>query len=122
MNVSRFQLSLNHEDPDVIKQGLNEFQKQVTQELVEDTDHPNSYGYHGRQLFSPDYGTSDAIDTLYQSFASFLNPVALVLPISCLLSAYLQASPLVDELFVLWSLPDRDSVHLYLLLNSKSEC
>ena len=109
MNVSRFQLSLNHEDVDVVKTGLDEFQNQVRKEL-HDLGPPDSYGYCGRQIFDPDYGSVDAIDALHNSFGTFLNPSIPALPPGCLLFKYLQASPQIDDLFVIWSLPDRDAV------------
>ena len=107
MNLSKFQLSLNHEDPAVVIRGLEEFQEHMIEERYTEGD---SFGYHGRQQFLPNYHSIESIEELYLSFSSFLHPNIKPLPEISLLSQYLQASPLIDDLFVLWNLPDRDSV------------
>ena len=48
MNLARFQISLNHNDPDVVAKGLEEFQRQALWDLTCSTDSSCRYGYHGR--------------------------------------------------------------------------
>lgn len=83
-------LSLNHDEPDVVMRGLAEFRQQVIVEnraLAE-------YGYHGRQC-----GEGISVDHV-------LLPE--VPPVSGLVAEYLHKSPQLEELFVLWDLPNRD--------------
>lgn len=87
MNVSRFQVCLNHDDPEIVKKGLDEF---VTH-ILQDHDAILTFGYNGRP---------PKLDSTYWSTAS---PV-----INGTLSSYMRSSPRCDELFVLWSLPTRD--------------
>lgn len=82
MNVARFNFALSHEDPDVVKQGLDAFRTQILQ------DHGAvlSFGYNGRE---GGFGGSSS-------------------PPMGLLATFLRSSPQLEELFVLWGLPGRD--------------
>lgn len=89
MNVARFQIALNHDDPDVVAKGLDDFRTQILHEhkAVE------LFGYNGRCVTS-------TIDRVIRPDLSF--------PIIGLLSSFLQSSPQLEELFILWGLPGRD--------------
>jgi hypothetical protein len=89
MNVSKFQLILNHEDPNVVSDGLKEFRDQI---LIEN-EAIITFGYCGQ------IATTKA-DDLFQNKEHKV--------IVGLLKAYLNASPQLEELFVLWSLPGHD--------------
>ncbi len=88
MNVFRFQLAINHEDPEVVISGLNEFRHQI---LV-DHEAIESFGYCGRSVANGEHTFSAQ------------EPFQVV----GLLSSFISASPQLEELFVLWSLPGRD--------------
>lgn len=91
MNLSRFQLALNHDDPAVVSNGLNEFKVHV---LVQH-DAASSIGYHGR-VCTKEVHANEIMHPL--------TPPA----IQGLLLEYVRKSPQVEELFVLWALPGRD--------------
>lgn len=111
-SLHRFVLSLSHNDPEVVRQGLMDFVEQV---MVEHH-HSCSFGYYGRQLVRRTAGDDDmqlqssSNDDSVQSllaYSSFIhpNPPSKLVGI---LHEYLERSPQVEELFVLWSLPGRD--------------
>jgi hypothetical protein len=83
MNIAKFQFILNHDDPDVVQKGLDEFQKKI---LV-DNQLNESFGYYG-------FSTCKTRNSRKA--------------ITGLLETYLQNSPQIEELFVLWNLPGRD--------------
>jgi hypothetical protein len=89
MKLARFQLALNHDDPKITIQGLQEFKDKILLEhnAIE------SFGYNGRSLSS------------YQKleFSSSSS-----LEIKGLLKEYLLSSPYLEELFILWKIPDRN--------------
>lgn len=89
MNVGRFQIALNHEDPEVVTKGLEDFRIQILHEhhAVE------LFGYNGR---SADVNTE-----------KLLRP-HLKFPIVGLLASFIQSSPQVEELFIIWGLPGRE--------------
>lgn len=93
MNVSRFQIALNHEDPNVIISGLKSFSDQILKEH----DAIYAFGYNGRSVNS--LLLSSATNILHPYYSKYDE-----MPIGLLLS-YLQSSPQIEELFVLWNLP-----------------
>jgi GTPase SAR1 family protein len=93
ITVARFQVALNHEDPDIVSKGLLEFEKKV----LEDNDCVESFGYNGRNANS---NISNAVDPHF--------PVQ----ITGVLSTFINSSPRLEELFVLWNLPGRDEYKL----------
>jgi hypothetical protein len=90
MNVARFQVALNHEDPEIVTRGLESFSNQVLYEH----DLLLSFGYHGR-----------CVSGKPSEYLSPPRPTVL----KGLLRAYLDSSSQLEELFVLWQLPERDS-------------
>ena len=96
MNVSRFQIALNHEDPNVIISGLKSFSHQILKEH----EALYAFGYNGRTINSLIF--SSASNILYP----YYNKVN-EMPCGLLLS-YLQSSPQIEELFILWNLPGYD--------------
>lgn len=88
LTVPRFQLALNHENPDIVIKGLEAFVERVVSEHGAGA----TFGYHGHNGGSVE-------KQLYPD-----HPAAVV----GLLGQYLQSSPQVEELFVLWNLPGRD--------------
>ena len=52
MNLARFQISLNHNDPDVVAKGLEEFQSQALWDLSCSADSSCRYGYYGRSCIN----------------------------------------------------------------------
>jgi hypothetical protein len=91
MNLGRFLLSVNHEDPAVVIRGISEFRQQI---LI-DHDALEVFGYNGRPCGDV-LAVSDLLSPLYPPSAVGV------------LSEYIQKSPQLEELFVLWSLPGRD--------------
>lgn len=91
MNLNRFQLALNHDDPNVVSTGLNEFKAQV----LTQHDALSSIGYHGRGCANN------------ATIEEIVHPVAAP-AIQGLLLEYVGKSPQIEELFVLWALPGRD--------------
>jgi hypothetical protein len=95
MNIAKFQFCINHVDPAIVKAGLEGFAHQVLQDhhaLAE-------FGYCGRsESYDPEeilYGSRDKYtQAKYQ--------------VRGLLATYLAASPKCEELFVLWSIPERN--------------
>jgi hypothetical protein len=86
MNLARFQLALNHDDPSIVVTGLKEFKDRI----IRDHDVLLSYGYNGR---------------------SFTEPGILIKQpqhITGLLKDYIHSSPQLEELFILWKLPGRE--------------
>ena len=86
MNLSRFQLALNHDDPVIVIKGLTLFREQI----LLDHGWKQTLGYCGVSLIS-------TIDR---------TPA-----IGNLLKSYLASSPQLEELFILWSLPGRGEVN-----------
>jgi hypothetical protein len=86
MNLARFQLALNHEDPEIATKGLNEFREKI---LV-DHNATVTFGYNGRPARAS-----------YDFFSEHPNEVV------GLLKDYIQSSPQVEELFILLQLPGR---------------
>ncbi len=92
LNVPRFQLSLNSDDPDIVKLGLRQFLHKILQEQNVE----NVFGYDGVEiLLGPNF-----YNTLHPKF-----PVTT----TGLLRAYCDASPQIEEFFVLWGLPNYGS-------------
>ena len=96
MNVSRFQIALNHEDPTVIISGLKSFSNQILKEH----DALYAFGYNGRSINSLLFSSSSNI--LYPYYSKINE-----LPVG-LLALYLKSSPQIEELFVLWNLQGYD--------------
>jgi hypothetical protein len=88
LTVPRFQLALNHENPDIVIKGLEAFVERVVVEHGAGA----SFGYHGRN-------EGPVEKQIYPE-----HPSAVV----GLLGQYLHSSPQIEELFVLWNLPGRD--------------
>lgn len=88
MNVLRLQVAFNHDDSTIVARGLSEFINQISV----DHDVTHNYGYNG---FSHDH-----LSRPYNYV-----PVEDVLD-SGILSLFLLSSPVLEELFVLWKLPD----------------
>ena len=86
MNLVRFQLALNHDDPSIVVTGLKEFKDRI----LGDHDAFLSFGYNGRSF--RDGGI------LTKQPASICG----------LLKDYIQSSPQLEELFILWNLPGRN--------------
>ena len=91
MNLGRFQLSLNHNDPSVVLLGLNEFKKQV----LADHNAVAHFGYNGR----PCSINTEITDVLHPQAPQSMTG---------LLLEYLTKSPQIEEMFVLWTLPGRE--------------
>jgi hypothetical protein len=91
MNISRFQLSLNHDDPSVVILGLKEFRLQV---LSDHKAHVH-FGYNGRNCLESD----NIVRVLHPDTPETITGV---------LHEYILKSPQIEELFVLWTLPNRD--------------
>jgi hypothetical protein len=91
MNLGRFLLAVNHEDPEVVIRGLAEFRKQV----LDDHGAHAEFGYNGRKC-GRDASIEDVLSPELRSSALGL------------LAEYVQKSPQLEELFVLWSVPSRD--------------
>ena len=87
--ATRVLFALNSDDPDIVAQGLEEFQRQI----AKDHHIELTYGYHGR-------GSS-------AQFLEVFRPQP-VTSIVGALAALIRASPQLEELFVLWGLPGRD--------------
>jgi hypothetical protein len=83
MNLSRLQVVLNHDDPNLVSVGLSELSKQILLEnnCIED------FGYMGRSL-------------QYSSINGSSNP-----EVKGLLSTYIKSSPQIEEFFLLWDMP-----------------
>jgi hypothetical protein len=90
LNVPRFQLALNSDDPDIVKLGLKQFLQQILQE----------------QSAEDRFGVDCIVQTLPSNFQGILYPKNEI-PITGLLRSYLDASPQIEEFFVLWDLPNR---------------
>ena len=91
LNVPRFQLALNSEEPDIVKLGLRQFLQQILNEHgIEETFGTNSIKYiEGEDIESILYPTTP-------------------LKVQGLLKDYLEASPQIEEFFILWDLPGRE--------------
>lgn len=109
MNVSRFQFALNHDEPAVVLQGLDEF----TQQILSDHKATESFGYYGRSSFA-DTKTSKEIASniagiLHPAqYQDAIQPFPQVQNICGVLLDYSLSSPQAEELFVLWRLPNRE--------------
>jgi hypothetical protein len=88
MNISRLQVVLNHNDPDIVLNGINEFTKQI---LLENNS-IESFGYNGRSC------------TTHFTLSS-QNAVE----VKGLLESYIKSSPQLEELFILWDMSGRES-------------
>ena len=89
MSVKRLHFALNNDDPDIVCKGLVEFESRILQEHESLVD----FGYNGRSAYcSVKY-------IVYPRFPSDTQGV---------LASYIQSSPHLEELFVLWDLPGRD--------------
>jgi hypothetical protein len=86
--VARFQLALNHENPEIVIQGIGAFKDRVLAEHGATL----TFGYNGRGI-----GSHEAA----------LCPVHPKGPVG-LLRQYIDSSPNLEEIFVLWHLPGRD--------------
>jgi len=91
MSLTKFQLCLNHESPGIVKTGLIEFSNQV----LKDHDLVGKFGCCGRAY-------SNITKELVTQTVSSTGPV------KGILQSYIQSSPRLDELFVLWQLSGRD--------------
>eukprot|EP01035_Chromulina_nebulosa_P024122 gene24122-31344_t len=109
MNLARFQICLNHNDPNIVAKGLEEFQRQALWDLTCSTDSSCKYGYYGVSCISELWKV--APETAMQNI---LHPILLAdSDTDGILVKYLAASPEVEELFVIWTLQNRD-LHLAL--------
>jgi hypothetical protein len=86
MKLGRFQLALNHDDPNFVIQGLNEF----TEKILFEHNAIESFGYYGRSLLP--YQTLDGNCPL---------------EIKGLLRDYISSSPQIEELHILWKISGR---------------
>ena len=89
MNLTKFQICVNHENPSIVKAGLDEFISQVLE------DHQ-----------SLDFFDSEPDDR--KSFKAFFSGTVPNKLLDGLLDFYFQSSPHAEEFFVLWKLPQRD--------------
>jgi hypothetical protein len=89
MNVNRFQLALNHEDPEIVIKGLEEF----TNLVLSEHDAIKSFGYCGRSIYS--------------ETNLIIHPPSITTIVG-VLSSFIKSSPQCEELFVLWSISGRD--------------
>lgn len=94
-SVRAFQIAINHEEPDIVTAGLKEFSNAI----LEQHKAIEVFGYLGRSAFLDQMGYSDTVSIIDPCFP----PVAMGL-----LKAYIESSPDLEELFVLWDLPGRD--------------
>ena len=85
MNVQRFTFALQHEDPLVVASGLRTFSSLCLSEHESE----QSFGYNGRGVVGSGVGGRGRVKGL--------------------LAAYLRSSPRLEELFVLWGLPELDA-------------
>lgn len=86
---ARFRIALNHENPDVVSRGLREFSDAILRENCIDSC----------------FGVIPVIEEL--DMKSLLNP-PFPNEITGTIKEYIEASPNVEELFVLWNIPSRD--------------
>lgn len=70
MNLGRFQLSLNHNDPDIVTKGLEEFQAKILLELTNSPIGQCSFGMYGRPCMRGDLG----VKIISESIESLLHP------------------------------------------------
>lgn len=91
MSLARFLLSINHDDPEVVLGGLISFRDQILSE----NDAVETFGYFGR--------SSDK-DLLIADVLFPPSPAK----ISGVLNEYMVKSGQLEELFVLWNLPNRE--------------
>lgn len=97
MNVSRFQVALSNEEPEVVSQSLELFRLQILKESGTEL----GFGYNGRSLQST--SNSELTPTSH-----ILHP-PMVPQVSGLMEAFIRVSPQCEELFALWDLPARDN-------------
>jgi hypothetical protein len=91
--LTKIQVALNHEDPSIIIKGLDFFKNTI----LEEHDAVRSFGYRGRGEASR--GVHGALHPKH--------PVAAAA--GGILQLFRQASPQIEELFVVWHLPGRDA-------------
>jgi hypothetical protein len=91
MNLVKFQLCLNHDDPDIVQQGLDAFRDVILKQ-------------HSLVLTFGTYGWSQTTSTVELLEAESDGHQ---LALDSLLISYLRASPKLEELFILWNLPNR---------------
>ena len=95
MSLTKFQLCLNHENPSIVLAGLNDFANQVLRE----------HNFRVNDCLAPlQYQSIESIES-----NELFNHKDLNVTKGILLS-YIHSSPKAEELFVLWSLPGRDSL------------
>lgn len=91
--LTKIQVALNHEDPNIVLKGLEFFRATILNEHSA----VQSFGYRGRGL------AGKVSDLLFPPH-----------PDRCVgtLQLFLQASPQLEELFIIWHLPGRDENRL----------
>jgi hypothetical protein len=90
MHLKKFQLCVNHENPKIVISGLSEF----IQTVLADHNCIESFGNYGKPLSNDD--------------PVLFDNVTPQLEMKGVLKLYLDSSPKLEELFVLWNLPERD--------------
>ena len=95
MSLTKFQLCLNHDNPSIVLAGLNDFANQVLRE----------HGFRINECLCP--VQSQSIESIESN--ELFTQQDLVETKGILLN-YIHSSPKAEELFVLWSLPGRDSL------------
>ena len=95
MSLTKFQLCLNHENPSIVLAGLNDFANQVFRE----------HNFRVNECLAP--LQSQSIESI-ESNELYSNKN--LVETKGILLSYMYSSPKAEELFVLWSLPGRDSL------------
>ena len=99
ITVSAFQFGLNSDEPEIVSSALQDFTRTILQEHHQS----ENFGYLGRSSFEASNGYAEShslINTLHPEHTTGV------------LKAYLNSSPDLEELFVLWNLPNRDKDRL----------
>jgi len=95
MNVSKFQVVLNHENPAIVATGLDVFKDTI----LCDAGAEESFGYYGRHGLG---GLDNDLNYKVGGAGGAKTTTGL-------LGSYIQSSSLASELFILWGLPSRES-------------
>ncbi len=93
MNVARLNFCLSHEDPNIIRKGLNAF----TEQILEEHDAGNHFGYNGRGMSLFKESNMIATDN---ANTDIVMPEKVV----GILETYIRSSPKLEQFFIVWEL------------------
>lgn len=111
MKLKRFQLALNSEDPLIVIKGLNEFNEIVLKE----NNQINNFGYYCRSLNYNSFKRNENENESEEKDNNSDNNNE----INGLLLDYIQSSPQIEELFVLWKLTNRNNLNELIISHTK---